>query len=302
MTLAMNPPRPAPSARSKRSTALVAAATAVLLGSFALPASAPAGAQPTAEARAALSRNMPAVTLDDTPLEDSIDFLRNLSNAPIVVDWPALELAGVEKTTPVTLQLRGVSARKLLQLMLDTVSPYEPLTFYVSEGVVTVTTLEKADAATVVRVYPIQDLIVDVPDFYLDDLRVGLFGGGGQGGGGFGGQGGGGFGGGGGGNGGGGGGGGLGGGGGGGLGGGAGGGLGGGGGGNSGFGGGNGGGGGGNGNGDARSEQERADELIELIINTIRPEIWQDNGGTASIRYFQGNLVVNAPISVHELL
>lgn len=284
------------SLRRRRVLPLAAAALAAAAAATFVPTSVEAQTAPTA--RAAMLRPLPAVTLDDTPLEDAIGFLQNLSGAPIFVDWPTLELVGVERTTPVSIQLRGVSASKLLQLMLDTVSPFEPLTFYIEDGVVTVTTLEEADANMIVRVYPVQDLIVDVPDFFRDDLElgIGIGGGGGFGGGGLGG-GGGGFGGGGGGFGGGGGGSGLGGG------------SGGyGGGGGSGFGGGgnNGGGGlgggGGGGNDDGQTEEERAQELIDLITSTIRPDIWQVNGGTASVRFFQGNLVVNAPISVHEML
>jgi hypothetical protein len=39
-----------------------------------------------------------------------------------------------------------------------------------------------------------------------------------------------------------------------------------------------------------------------MIRETIRPEIWRENGGTASIRYYNGHLVVTAPRSVHEAL
>ena len=263
-----------------------------------------ATAKQDAPLASAMSQPLPAVTFDDTPLEDAIEFIRNTSGAAIYVDWAALELAGVERTTPVSVQLRGVSASKLLQLTLQTASPFEELTFYAADGVVQVTTQEKADADMVTRVYPIQDLIVAVPDFYLGDLNIGLFGGGGGGGGGGGfgngGGGGGGLGGGGGGGGFGQGGGGLGGGGGSGLGGGGGGGgLGGGGG---GFGQGGGGANGGGRGGNNASEEERANDIIELIRATIRPDVWEENGGQATIRYFRGNLVINAPRTVHALI
>ncbi len=59
---------------------------------------------------------------------------------------------------------------------------------------------------------------------------------------------------------------------------------------------------GGRGGDDEDSEAERAQEIIDLIQATIRPDIWQDNGGTATIRFFRGNLIVNAPRSVHRQL
>jgi hypothetical protein len=51
-----------------------------------------------------------------------------------------------------------------------------------------------------------------------------------------------------------------------------------------------------------RTRADRETDLIKLIEDTIRPEIWRDNGGTASIRMFNGHLIVTAPRSVHEKL
>ena len=39
-----------------------------------------------------------------------------------------------------------------------------------------------------------------------------------------------------------------------------------------------------------------------IITSTIEPELWQQNGGTAAIRFFNGSLIVTAPRSVHEAL
>ena len=44
---------------------------------------------------------------------------------------------------------------------------------------------------------------------------------------------------------------------------------------------------------------EAAQVLIDLIQTTIRPTVWETNGGTATIRYLNGNLIITAPISVH---
>jgi hypothetical protein len=50
------------------------------------------------------------------------------------------------------------------------------------------------------------------------------------------------------------------------------------------------------------TKAERADELIRLIQDIVQPEIWRDNGGTATIRYFNGHLIITAPRSVHEAI
>ncbi|WP_145075798.1 hypothetical protein [Poriferisphaera corsica] len=50
----------------------------------------------------------------------------------------------------------------------------------------------------------------------------------------------------------------------------------------------------------AKSKSERGNEIVELIMRTVEPGIWDANGGQSSVRYFKGNLVVNAPAYVHE--
>ena len=52
----------------------------------------------------------------------------------------------------------------------------------------------------------------------------------------------------------------------------------------------------------AKTKDQRAQDLVDLIINPVRPDIWKENGGPASIRYFNGNLIISAPRSVHEAI
>ena len=43
-------------------------------------------------------------------------------------------------------------------------------------------------------------------------------------------------------------------------------------------------------------------EAQGLIKELVQPEVWVDAGGSAQIRYFNGNLIVTAPRSVHEAI
>jgi coproporphyrinogen III oxidase-like Fe-S oxidoreductase len=43
-------------------------------------------------------------------------------------------------------------------------------------------------------------------------------------------------------------------------------------------------------------------DLVTLVREVVRPTIWKENGGMASIRYFSGKLIVTAPVSVHEAI
>ena len=49
------------------------------------------------------------------------------------------------------------------------------------------------------------------------------------------------------------------------------------------------------------SEEEKATEIINLIQELVEPEGWVDLGGDwASVRYYQGMLIVRAPDFVHR--
>jgi uncharacterized membrane protein YgcG len=229
------------------------------------------------QARVSLDRSMPAVNLSNVSLKDAIDFVRDISGANVHVNWRALEAAGVTGDTTVNVRLRGVSLRKVLNLILSEASGGVGLTFYVDDGVVEVTTSEIADSMMYTIVYPVQDLLFEPPvitappDFDLSNA-------GGGGGGGGGGRGGG----------------------------------------SRGGGGGSRGGGGGGGGGQGlfgsmsvgqnqgqtqeQNKTKKQDDLITLIVETVQPSIWAQNGGKATIKFFQGNLVITAPRSVHEMI
>jgi len=240
--------------RRRRRLAMLAAAAVITLGVSSSPSPVMA-----ASARQALNQRMPEVKFQGQSLRDCMDFIRDVSGANIHVNWRALEAAGVTGDTPVYVRLRDVPLRKVLNVLLSEAAPGTNLTYYSSEGVIEVTTSEIADAEMVTKVYPVEDLLIEVPDFNnAPDFSLFLSQTGGSGGGGGG--------------------------------------------------GGSMGGGGGYGGGGGltqekiRTKQERADDLVTLIRETIRPEIWKENGGTAAVRYYNGNLIVTAPRSVQEAI
>ena len=228
---------------------LVAVAFGLAVTAFTAPASVQRGR--------ALDRVLPEMKFTGVTFGDAIDFIRDVSGVNIHVNWKALEQENVTADTPVNIRLRSVTLRKVLNLLLSEASGSDALTYYVDAGVVEITTREVADKKVYTKVYPIHDLIMDVPDFEGPDFSLQSAsdqakqagGGGGQG-------------------------------------------L---------F-----------GNSDASNRdredetattrEQRGEQLVELIMETIRPEIWAANGGTASIRYYNGNLIITAPRSVHEAI
>lgn len=210
-------------------------------------------------AKTALMKRLPTVKFADVSLIDAIDFFRDASNANLVVDWKSIEEIGVSKDTAVSLGLRYTPMRVALKATLESAAP-GLLAFYVDQNVITITTLARADEKMITRIYPVQDLLVDIPDFEGPSLSLTDNASGGR----------------------------------------------------RGRGNGNGGSGGGifdSGSSDrdkdsekSKSRSEKADDLVSLIQETIRPDVWDINGGKARIKFFNGTLIVTAPRSVHEAI
>jgi len=218
-----------------------------------------------AQTRAQLDRVLPAVNFSNVTLKDAIDFLRDVSGSNIHVNWKAIEAAGITQDTQINIKLRQVSLRKVLALLLNEASGGVGLTFYIDDGVIEITTTELADSQMYTVVYPVQDLLVERQPFIEPpqfDLSYASSRGGVGGSGGR----------------------------------------------------------GSSGSGGSQNlfgtyaqnfnqQQQnqprvnsKAQELVDLIVDTVSPNIWVPNGGPARIRFFDGNLIVTAPRSVHEEL
>ncbi len=208
--------------------------------------------------QAQLDRRLPEVRFDGVALTDVIDFMRDITGANIFVNWRALEAAGVDKNAPVTARLRDVKFSKALSTILQDVGGTTArLTYTIDEGVITISTAEDLSKNVVTRVYDIRDVLIDVPDFdNAPDFNLSDISNQG----------------------------------------------------NNGNNGGNGGGGGGGNNQGlfggqqnqgqnqeqaGQSRQERIDQIIKLIQDTVASDSWKDNGGTVgSVRELSGQLIV----------
>jgi len=233
------------------------------------------------ETRHRLRQKLPKLDFANVPFELVVQFLREVSGVSIYVNWRALQVASVDKTTEVNVHLIDVSFEKALRIILGDVSgpavgtPTQ-VDFVIDEGVIHITTREALSHQTITRVYDIRDIIIPTPTINMP-RRIGLQGMSGRGGGGSGGgvnQGG--------------------------RGGGGGGGAGGGGGGIGGGGliGGGGGGGGGD-QAEDKSQEELLSETVDLIKDTIARDSWEQGG---AIRPMGGQLVVTQTAENHEAL
>jgi hypothetical protein len=106
---------------------------------------------------------------EQVPLEDVISSLRTRTGLNIVVNWHALERTGVEKTSPVTLNVSGVPLAQGLDLIFMTFNgnktPLERVYWEMRDNVLSITTGAVLDTQMETRIYDVADLLLVVPDF-----------------------------------------------------------------------------------------------------------------------------------------
>ena len=115
--------------------------------------------------RQTMNTTLPEVNFSGVGLTDAIDFLRDVSGANIAVNWKALEETGVAKDTPINVRLRRVSLRKALEMVLSEAGGGDKLSYDTDQNVIEITTTELVNSRMFTRVYPILDLIMEIPDF-----------------------------------------------------------------------------------------------------------------------------------------
>lgn len=98
-----------------------------------------------------------------TSFKDQINLISKESKINIVVDWKALEEIGVEKDTPVSINVSNVTYGQLLELILWQTSP--DLSYYIDGNIITITTKAKMAKMKIVKVYDLSDLLHIIQNF-----------------------------------------------------------------------------------------------------------------------------------------
>ena len=117
----------------------------------------------------------------ETPLSDVIDYLKDYHDIEIQLDKKSLDDMSIGTDTPVTKNLKGVSLRSALRLMLREMG----LTYVIQDEVLLITTPEQAETRLTTKVYPVADLVVPINSSSLMGMAMmgGMMGGGMMGGG-----------------------------------------------------------------------------------------------------------------------
>lgn len=110
------------------------------------------------------------VKFDKVPLRDVVAFFRDATDINFHVNWTALQLVGVGKETPVTLDATGLSIAKALDLTTEEVSPpgadkYSRVYWVIDGNVVMIATGQALSSRMRTRIFDVQDLLTVVPNF-----------------------------------------------------------------------------------------------------------------------------------------
>ncbi|MDO5310103.1 MAG: hypothetical protein Q4G03_11520 [Planctomycetia bacterium] len=96
-----------------------------------------------------------------TPLDVIVDFIRSSADINIMVDEEALNELGVTSDMTVPTKFNNITLKNYLKNVL---APYN-LSYIVEDEVLTITGANKRSGKTVVKYYPVTDLVVGVPSF-----------------------------------------------------------------------------------------------------------------------------------------
>jgi hypothetical protein len=92
----------------------------------------------------------------ETPLQDVIDYLKDYHHIEIQIDAKALNDVGVDPSKTITKNLKGISFRSALKLILRELK----LTYVIQDEVLLITTPQQAETRLTTKVYPVADLVV----------------------------------------------------------------------------------------------------------------------------------------------
>ncbi len=116
-----------------------------------------------------LALKLGKVEFKNTPFEDAVQYLRDVTGLSIFVKWDRLEAYSITKSAQVDIHLENVPAESVLKFLLeDTGGGLCQIGYYINDdGVVIISTMEEIMTHRMMRVYRIGDLAFATRrDFY----------------------------------------------------------------------------------------------------------------------------------------
>ncbi len=110
-----------------------------------------------------LAQTLPDTRFEEQPFDQVMEFLGELTQVNISVDWTDIEDSGIERDAPVSLELSGLLFRVVLEEVLTQVGGDVRLAYAFKDDLLRVATKDKLDRDKLVNIYDIRDLLVRVP-------------------------------------------------------------------------------------------------------------------------------------------
>ncbi len=247
-------------------TILLIAAGAVAQERVAQRASTARRAQPAGTLEV-MGRVIPDVSFTDTPLDQVMAWLQEITGLNIQPRWQILDDAGIKRDKTITVQAHNLRLMQVLWLIMNEAGGTDlKLAYRASGNLLVFSTADDLNKEMITKVYDVADLLIQVPQATrqsMFNVTQGM----GQGGSSF-------------------------------------------------------GGGGGSGGGmfnqgqqnsgdqssgrygdqNGQGNQASMQRLVDLIMQTVEPDTWRDNGGNGTIYPFQNLIIVRNTILVHQRL
>ena len=97
----------------------------------------------------------PGLDFVETPLEEVVTFLQDEYEIPIMLDTPELDDVGIDPNEQISVNLRNITLRSALRLMLPRIG----LTYVIQDEVLLITTPEKAETLLFTCVYDVRGIV-----------------------------------------------------------------------------------------------------------------------------------------------
>jgi len=144
------------------------AAIAAGLGALACVAAAQpeSSAAVTAAAAETLGQRIPEINFTDAPLDQVMEYVKQVSGLNVVVRWAQLEADGIDRDKPITVTARGLRLSQVLWLIMTEAGGGEvKLAYRASGNLLVISTAADLGKEMIVRVYDVSDLLLRIPNF-----------------------------------------------------------------------------------------------------------------------------------------
>ena len=142
-------------------------------------------AETEAKARAHMIAKMRAVVenvnIQQVPLRRVLAWYHLTTQVPLVINWRALEAAGVDPEQEISIQLKAIRAGQLLSLIMQLASPNpeDPaaandatLIYDMTPWYLQIMTKSQANQHPVTRIYDVMDLVMRIPNFEAPEFGL----------------------------------------------------------------------------------------------------------------------------------